>query len=266
MTNTKPREQNSHHLDWGIKAPPGRVHAPVAESEALIEPFLRRCKDQENMYVAAGFPLEGITDFWSTWFAAWNEDSPEALEECWTHDLVWTISSTGQLEYHGRDATVDLARFGYLFARELGFYPWDGTDTHLPYYDFLDGQVRAAFPYSGATRTFWHNAIPWPRKPIRGCGVDRYLLRKEGNRWRIARIDTDQDVSAPFLQLLSFADATTRVMAWLIRTLPAAGRKLGLYDRESLYSPEYIASRRARNLPLRTGSVTVSADKSAPPS
>ncbi len=64
MTNTKPREQNSHHLDWGIKAPPGRVHAPVAESEALIEPFLRRCKDQENMYVAAGFPLEGITDFW----------------------------------------------------------------------------------------------------------------------------------------------------------------------------------------------------------
>ncbi|MGC7299674.1 nuclear transport factor 2 family protein, partial [Mycobacteroides abscessus subsp. massiliense] len=50
MTNTKPREQNSHHLDWGIKAPPGRVHAPVAESEALIEPFLRRCKDQENMY------------------------------------------------------------------------------------------------------------------------------------------------------------------------------------------------------------------------
>lgn len=122
------------------------------------------------MYVAAGFPLEGITDFWSTWFAAWNEDSPEALEECWTHDLVWTISSTGQLEYHGRDATVDLARFGYLFARELGFYPWDGTDTHLPYYDFLDGQVRAAFPYSGATRTFWHNVIPWPRKPIRGCG------------------------------------------------------------------------------------------------
>lgn len=187
------------------------------------------------MYVAAGFPLEGITDFWSTWFAAWNEDSPEALEECWTHDLVWTISSTGQLEYHGRDATVDLARFGYLFARELGFYPWDGTDTHLPYYDFLDGQVRAAFPTVAQPAPSGTTLFPG-RKPIRGCGVDRYLLRKEGNRWRIARIDTDQDVSAPFLQLLPFADATTRVMAWLIRTLPAAGRKLGLYDRESLQS------------------------------
>lgn len=249
MTNTEVRKVDSRTPGWGTKAPAGRVYPPVAESEALIEPFLRRCKDQENMYVAAGFPLEGIADFWGAWFAAWNEDSPEALEECWTHDLVWTISSTGQLEYHGRDETVDLARFGYLFARELGFYPWDGTDTHLPYYDFLDGQVRAAFPYSGATRTFWHSAIPWPRKHIRGCGVDRYLLRKEGNRWRIARIDTDQDVSAPFLQMLPFADATTRFMAWLVRTLPAAGRKLGLYDRESLYSREYAASRRARDLP-----------------
>ncbi|AMU66653.1 hypothetical protein A3O04_16275 [Mycobacteroides abscessus] len=57
MTNTETRNQNSHHLDWGIKAPLGRVHAPVAESEALIEPFLRRCKEQEDMYVAAGFPL-----------------------------------------------------------------------------------------------------------------------------------------------------------------------------------------------------------------
>ncbi|SHY86746.1 Uncharacterised protein [Mycobacteroides abscessus subsp. abscessus] len=55
-------------------------------------------------------------------------------------------------------------------------------------------------------------------------------------------------------------------MAWLIRTLPAAGRKLGLYDRESLYSPEYVASRRARNLPLQAGPATVSADKSASPS
>ncbi|SPX82483.1 Uncharacterised protein [Mycobacteroides abscessus] len=154
MTNTATREQNSHRLDWGIKAPPGRVHAPVAESEALIEPFLRRCKEQEDMYVAAGFPLDGISEFWRKWFAAWNDDSPEALEDCWAEDLVWTMSNTGQLEFHGRSYTGDFARFGYLFARELGFYPWDGTDTHLPYYDFFNGQVRAAFPYSGSTRFF----------------------------------------------------------------------------------------------------------------
>lgn len=250
MSNSTAKTQKNLPANWNIKAPPGRVYPPVSESEALIEPFLKRCKEQENMYVAAGFPLEGITDFWCEWFAAWNEESPEALEDCWTHDLVWTISSTGQLEYHGRDETVDLARFGYLFARELGFYPWDGTDTHLPYYDFLDGQVRVAFPYSGAARTFWHRTIPWPRKPIRGCGVDRYLLRKDGNRWRIARIDTDQDVSAPFLQMLPFADSTTRLMAWLVRTLPQTARKLGLYERASLYSREYVASRSARNLPV----------------
>ncbi|WP_419402872.1 nuclear transport factor 2 family protein [Mycobacteroides abscessus] len=246
----QPAKPRRLRADWNIKAPPGRVYPPVGESEGLIELFLRRCKDQENMYVAAGFPLEGITDFWSTWFAAWNEESPEALAECWTHDLVWTISSTGQLEYQGRDPTVDLARFGYLFARELGFYPWDGTDTHLPYYDFLDGQVRAAFPYSGAGRIFWHRAIPWPRRPIRGCGVDRYLLRKEGNRWRIARIDTAQDLSGLFLQMLPFADAATRFMARLVLALPIAGRKLGLYDRQFLYSDQYVSSRRAWDLPV----------------
>ncbi|OHU62301.1 nuclear transport factor 2 family protein [Mycobacteroides chelonae] len=252
MTSSEIRNLNSYRQDWGIKAPAGRVHAPVAESEALIEPFLRRCKEQEDMYVAAGFPLAGIAEFWRKWFAAWNDDSPEALEECWAEDLVWTISSTGQLEYHGRDYTVELARFGYMFAREIGFYPWDGTDTHLPYYDFFNDQVRAAFPYSGATRTFWNRAIPWPRKPIRGCGVDRYILRKEDGDWKIARIDTDQDVSAPLMGMLPFADATTRLMAWLVRNLPRLGRKLGLYDRESLYSREYVASRQARGLPFDT--------------
>ncbi len=247
MTTNELRNRDSLHANWGIKAPPGRVHAPVAESEALIEPFLRRCKEQEDFYVAAGFPLEGITEFWRKWFAAWNEESPEALEECWTRDLVWTISSTGQLEYHGRDSTVELARFGYIFAREMRMYPWDGTDTHLPYYDFFNDQVRVAWPYSGATRLFWNNVIPWPRKPIHGGGVDRYILRKEEGQWRIARIDTDQDI-AGLIQLLPFADAAVRLAAWAVRTLPVAGRKLGLYERESLFGREYVASRRARNL------------------
>jgi hypothetical protein len=248
VTNTESRNQNSYRSDWGIKAPPGRVHAPVAESEALVEPFLRRCKEQEDMYVAAGFPLEGIAEFWRKWFAAWNDDSPEALEDCWAEDLVWTMSNTGQLEFHGRSYTGDFARFGYLFARELGFYPWDGTDTHLPYYDFFNGQVRAAFPYSGSTRFFWSNTIPWPRKPVRGCGVDRYILRREGGEWRIARIDTDQDFLAALMQMLPFATGTTKLIAWLTRTLPVLGRRLGIYDRESLYSREYAASRRSGNL------------------
>lgn len=204
------------------------------------------------MYVAAGFPLDGISEFWRKWFAAWNDDSPEALEDCWAEDLVWTMSNTGQLEFHGRSYTGDFARFGYLFARELGFYPWDGTDTHLPYYDFFNGQVRAAFPYSGSTRFFWNSAIPWPRKPVRGCGVDRYILRKEDGEWRIARIDTDQDFLAALMQMLPFSAGTTKLIAWLTRTLPALGRKLGIYDRESLYSREYAASRRARNLPRIT--------------
>ncbi|MUL47406.1 nuclear transport factor 2 family protein [Mycobacterium sp. CBMA293] len=250
MTDTTATTPNPQP-GWGIKAPPGRVHPPVAESEALIEPFLERCKEQEDMYVAAGFPLEGIAEFWRKWLAAWNDDSPEALEDCWTEDLEWTMSNTGQLEFHGRNETGDFARLGYILVRELGFYPWDGSGNHLPYYDFSNGQVRAVFPYSGATRFFWNRVIPWPRKPIRGCGVDRYVLRKERGEWRIARIDTDQDFLAALIQMLPFADGITRFMAWLTRTLPRLGRKVGLYDREFLYSHEYVTSRRARNLPAQ---------------
>ena len=251
MTSVEATKTASSQQRWGVKAPPGRVHPPVAESEALIEPFLRRCQEQEDMYVAAGFPLEGIAQFWRKWFAAWNDDSPEALEDCWADDLIWTMSNTGQLEFHGRRETGDFARLGYIFARELGFYPWDGTDTHLPYYDFFNGQVRAAFPYSGSSKFFWTSAIPWPRRPVRGCGVDRYILRKENGEWRIARIDTDQDFLAALMQMLPFADGITRSVAWLTRVLPRIGRRLGLYDLEFLYSREYIASRRARGLRSR---------------
>ncbi|SPX82482.1 Uncharacterised protein [Mycobacteroides abscessus] len=54
------------------------------------------------------------------------------------------------------------------------------------------------------------------------------------------------------MQMLPFSAGTTKLIAWLTRTLPALGRKLGIYDRESLYSREYAASRRARNLPRIT--------------
>ncbi|TQK32068.1 nuclear transport factor 2 family protein [Arthrobacter sp. SLBN-53] len=235
---------------WNVHAPAGRVHPPIEESEALVEPFLSRCKAQEDMYVAAGFPLDGITDFWRKWFAAWNEESPEALRDCWAEDLVWTISSTGQLEYYGRENTLDLARFGYMFARQMKFYPWDGTDTNLPYYDFLDGQVRAAFPYSGGTGFFWQRLLPWPHKSVRGCGVDRYLLRKIEGDWRITRIDTDQDVLVPLLQMLPFADAIVRLGAWAIRTLPRWGRRLGLYDRSFPYSRQFVEARIAHSIQI----------------
>ncbi|SHV52991.1 Uncharacterised protein [Mycobacteroides abscessus subsp. abscessus] len=253
MTDISITPANSDALPagWGVHAPPGRVYPPVAESLALIEPFLQRCKEQEDMYVAAGFPLEGITEFWRKWFAAWNDDSPEALEDSWDPDLVWTISNFGQLEFRDRDETIEIARFGYIFVREMRFCPWDGTDTNLPYYDFFNGQVRAALPYCGSINFVWSRVIPWPRKPIRGCGVDRYILRKEAGEWKIVRIDTDQDMFPVLIQLLPFAYGTTRLLTWLVRTLPVVGRKLSLYDREYLYSRQYVASRRARNLPHR---------------
>jgi len=197
----------------------------VFPQAAEVEPFLKRCKEQEDMLVVAGFAIDGITEFYRKYFDAWNRLDFELLADCLADDVVWTISWSSRYEYRGRQEAMDLARaiFGRM-GYDLCFHPWDDTDASLPYYKFIDGAVYVTLPYIVTWRPIWTKLIPWPRRPLYISGIDRYVMSRVDGQWKFARLDDDCDLIPVAYQFLPFSSAIMRVSALLLRMHPRVGR------------------------------------------
>ncbi|WP_067540467.1 hypothetical protein [Nocardia crassostreae] len=176
-----------------VKHRPSPQHS---EFNALMPGFIERCRAREEMYVEAGFPAEGLTDFLVRWCAAWAQHSTALLRECLTDDLVYTDVTTGSVEWAASQHEYDLFALLFRLAPDVTQYPQDDTLRALPYFDFFDDTVRITAPWRVIGRPRW-----WPRG-FNFVFVDRYLMRREDGVWRIARIDTDFDMLTTFGQLL----------------------------------------------------------------
>lgn len=202
---------------------PSEYSAAHTEHIALMDWYFTKIREQEDMYVKAGFPAEGLTDFLAKWFYAWEQRSVELLRECMTDDMVYADPTGGSVDWTaGQVELMDLCHCYYFrVAPDAVFYPQDKTQRALPYYDFLDGQVRITVPW---------RIIAKPRISFRtfdGVGVDRYNMVRDPDRgWLISRIDTDADLFYALGQLLPIqvkapSQATVRrVLSLVGRVLP----------------------------------------------
>ncbi len=163
---------------------------------ALMDDYFRKIRAQEELYVKAGFPAEGLTDFLDKWFEAWTQDVV-ALRECFTDDMVYADPTTSGRDWKAGRLECDLYNLAFRFMPDMAFYPQDDTSRALPYYDFLDDDVRITVPWRLIGRG------RFTLRPIDVVGVDRYNMVRDPQRgWLISRIDTDGDILGLIGQLL----------------------------------------------------------------
>ena len=168
-------------------------------SIALMEDFYHKAKQQEDMYVAAGFPAEGLTGFLGKWYAAWEARSAEMLRSCVTDDIVWADPTFGSRDVKGTIEDFDLYMKLFKLAPDMLFYAQSDGQKALPYYDFLDGKVRIAAPWRMIAK------FKFTPRTVNIVGVDRYDMVLHPERgWLIERIDTDLDLLFFFGQLMPF--------------------------------------------------------------
>ena len=169
-----------------------------AASISLMEDFFAKIAAQEEMYVDAGFPAEGLTAFLARWWNAWERRSVEQLRDCMADDLVYADPSGGSRDWAATQVELfDLYSILFRVAPDTVFYPQDASQKALPYYDFLDGKVRLTVPWRAIGR------IKGAVRPFDIVGVDRYDMERDPEYgWVIKRIDTDLDLLGAFTQLL----------------------------------------------------------------
>lgn len=84
----------------------------------------------------------------------------------------------------------------------------------LPSFSYYNGALRIAMPWGIPFEATWSRWIPRFLRigPLRRTwlitGMDRYVMRRENGRWRIARIDTDWDLAQAAMQLLPIRTPT----------------------------------------------------------
>jgi len=179
---------------------PNKYSAEHGPHIGLMEGFLAKVRAQEEMFVAAGFPLEGIADFMTGWFAAWEQRSVHALREFWADDLVYADPTGGSRDFTMTRTDMDVYTLLFKMVPDVVFYPQDDTPRALPYYDFLDGTVRITVPWRVLARP------PFVPRVIDAVGVDRYNMIRDPERgWLITRIDTDADALGLIGQVLPIA-------------------------------------------------------------
>lgn len=154
---------------------------------ALMADYFMNVRRQEQLYVDAGLPAEGLTDFLAKWFNAWEMRSVPHILGCMTSDCAFADQTTGGSECEATLLWANLYASGYRLIRDGVFYPQDNTSKSLPLFDFLDGRVRITVP--------WRMVGTWrfTRGRLNVVGVDRYNMVRQDGEWRIARIDTDGD-------------------------------------------------------------------------
>lgn len=163
------------------------THAPYI---ALTGEYLDKVRAQEDMYVAAGFPAEGLADFIANkWFPAWEQRSLPLLRECVTDDAVYADPTTNGEDCPFTQVSMDWCNAIYKWMPDMMYYAQNDTPQALPYYDFLDGFVRVAWPWRMIGRG------KFAPRSFDVVGVDRYNMVRDPERgWLISRIDTDGDM------------------------------------------------------------------------
>lgn len=189
-------------------------------SIALMEEFYYKVKRQEDMYVAAGFPAEGLTGFLGKWYAAWEARSADMLRSCVTDDIVWADPTFGSRDVKGTIEDFDLYMKLFKLAPDMVFYAQSGGQKALPCYDFLDGKVRITAPWRMIAK------FKFTPRTVNIVGVDRYDMVLHPERgWLIERIDTDLDLLFFFGQLMPFKPIRgipRNALMWVLRQMQKA--------------------------------------------
>ncbi|MEV6768760.1 hypothetical protein AB0N05_09045 [Nocardia sp. NPDC051030] len=196
-----------HHVDTparGADLAPyvdaGKYSAHHQDSIAILRPWFAKTQEQEDIYVAAGFPAAGITRFLSEWFDAWLQHSAEGLREMVTDDIVWAEPVFGHRETRARQVDFDMYNIAFKWAPDCAFYPRGVEAQHLCYFDFTDGVVRITLPWLMVARG---RVTP---RTVKVFGVDRYVLVRDAadENWLVQRIDSEFDLSIMAGQLIPF--------------------------------------------------------------
>ena len=167
------------------------------DSIRLMDGYFEKVQRQEDLYVEAGLPLEGMTDFLQRWFHAWEQRSIELFRECLTDDMVYADPSGGSVLWTANERELlSLYHVVWKLLPDFVFYPQDDGQAGLPTYDFLDGIVRVTVPWRGIGKPIIGRRLDW-------IGVDRYVMERHPERgWLIQRIDTDLDMLFNGIQAL----------------------------------------------------------------
>lgn len=230
-TKTRPATKDQAPLTVAKNFDAANYSAEHAEHIALMDHYFERVRAQETMYVGAGLPADGLADFLVKWFAAWEERSVVALRACMTSDMVYADPTTGSELWYATQTEFDLYNLIFKLVPDVVFYPQADTPNTLPYYDFLDGNVRMTVPWRMVGRARFT-----PRAVDR-VGVDRYDLVDDPDRgWLISRIDTDGDTLGLLGQLAPFVKVKYPSQKAVQRLLRTAQRML-----PSLRGPEVEA-------------------------
>lgn len=188
----------AQYTPW--KPSPTRYSEDHQASLALMDEFISKTAEQEEMYVNAGFDAEGLTDFVCRLFQAWEHRDLDRLRACWADDLVYADPTGGARDYVAtQQELIDLYSILFHAAPDMAFWPQDSAQRSLITYDFLDGKVRIVIP--------WRMVLKFKFAPrsVDSVGTDRYDMVRDPERgWLIQRIDTDGDLLGALTQLLPF--------------------------------------------------------------
>ncbi|OBK91090.1 hypothetical protein A5648_15395 [Mycolicibacter sinensis] len=175
----------------------GRYSDEHQSSIDLWEDFFVKVRAQEDMYVKAGMPADGLTDFLIKWFYAWEKRSITGLRACFNDHMVYADPTTACRDWTASQLECDVYSLGFRICPDMVFYPQDDTIRALPYYDFLDDEVRVTFPWRAIGR------YRYTPRSFDVLGVDRYNLVRDPERgWLITRIDTDFDLFGALGQVM----------------------------------------------------------------
>ncbi|MUM19738.1 hypothetical protein BI330_23225 [Mycobacterium sp. CBMA 623] len=180
-----------------------------------MDDYYLKVRAQEQLYVSLGLPADGLTDFLVTWFHAWEQRSVTLLRDCFADEMIYADPSTGGRDWIAGQTEFDFYHQVFRAFPDMVFYPPNDTIQALPYFDFLDGNVRITVPWRQIGR------LRFTPRAVDVVGVDRYNLIRDPQRgWLIARIDTDCDLLGVLGQLMPIAIRfpRQRTVQFLMRT------------------------------------------------
>jgi len=179
-----------------------------AKYQTLMPEFWKKVRQQEQNDIERGLPAQGRTEFAHTWFDAWAEQDIKKIDYCIADDCSYIDSTTFQENRLGRQFTIDNCQAAFDVFPDFAFYPQDGTNRSLPYWDYFDGQWRVTIPWRGIGRMIGQTIEPNTGVKFKGTGrclnfigIDRYTLTEN---FKITHIDTDWDMLYGVAQLAGF--------------------------------------------------------------
>lgn len=169
-----------------------------AKYQAFMPEFWKKVQQQEQNDIERGLPAQGRTEFASTWFDAWAEQDIKKIDYCIAEDCSYIDSTTFQENRLGRQFTIDNCQAAFDVFPDFAFYPQDGSNRSLPYWDYFDNQWRVTIPWRGIGRMIGQTIEPTTGAKLKGTGrclnfigIDRYTLTED---FKITHIDTDWDM------------------------------------------------------------------------